>query len=57
MIISGLAEILIRAAEGEEAVFALPGHGKAIRGLKVYCSPRPSKSLSSFYKDRALIFF
>jgi hypothetical protein len=27
MIISGLAEILIRAAEGDEAVFALPGQG------------------------------
>ena len=30
MIISGLAEILIRAAEGDEAIFALPGQGKPI---------------------------
>jgi hypothetical protein len=28
MIIAGLSEILIRAAEGDEAIFCLPGSGK-----------------------------
>ena len=57
MIIAGLSEILIRAAEGDEAIFCLPGPGTKFNlsgGLTPWASKmeRAKMPQSLFYRIR-----